>query len=384
MKNRLLTRFISLIISLALVLSLYYCFPDSIIKANSTDLTEAESVDDTSDTISDNPFDKQDDMEVPYDRTRWVQPKDWNTPKIDPRDYDGGIMLYFDKIGLDPEYAKGKVQRVYFSITGATEPVSYIKFHVFYDTRLTVKENSAGMFITPGKGLNGFTTGSAKIEDGQLAFYAYAEDTLLNHSCLFTIDFIVPENAEQGEVYPIGLAYTDDGIVADTFINSHKDEAGKLQMTYVFTKGIYNGYIRILGEKKTTTTTTTNTTTVTTKAIISTTAKPTTTTTPLTPQVTTKYSFGDPNGDNKIDANDATLILINYSILSTGGKSELDPEQQRVSDVNSDGKIDAADATAVLQYYAYLSTGGTADFKAFLNASSVLSISTFPHTSQMY
>jgi hypothetical protein len=83
--------------------------------------------------------------------------------------------------------------------------------------------------------------------------------------------------------------------------------------------------------------------------------------------VTTKYSFGDPNGDSKIDANDATLILINYSILSTGGKSELDPEQQRVSDVNSDGKIDAADATAVLQYYAYLSTGGTADFKAFLN-----------------
>ena len=227
MKNRLLTRFISLITSLALVLSLYYCFPDSIIKANSTDLTEAESVADTSDTISDNPFDKQDDMEVPYDRTRWVQPKDWNTPKIDPRDYDGGIMLYFDKIGLDPEYAKGKVQRVYFSITGATEPVSYIKFHVFYDTRLTVKENSAGKFITPGKGLNGFTTGSAKIEDGQLAFYAYAEDTLLDHSCLFTIDFIVPENAEQGEVYPIGLAYTDDGIVADTFINSHKDEAGK-------------------------------------------------------------------------------------------------------------------------------------------------------------
>ena len=131
MKNRLLTRFISLITSLALVLSLYYCFPDSIIKANSTDLTEAESVADTSDTISDNPFDKQDDMEVPYDRTRWVQPMDWNTPKIDPRDYDGGIMLYFDKIGLDPEYAKGKVQRVYFSITGATEPVSYIKFHVF-------------------------------------------------------------------------------------------------------------------------------------------------------------------------------------------------------------------------------------------------------------
>ena len=341
MKNRLLTRFISLITSLALVLSLYYCFPDSIIKANSTDLTEAESVADTSDTISDNPFDKQDDMEVPYDRTRWVQPNDWNTPKIDPRDYDGGIMLYFDKIGLDPEYAKGKVQRVYFSITGATEPVSYIKFHVFYDTRLTVKENSAGKFITPGKGLNGFTTGSAKIEDGQLAFYAYAEDTLLNHSCLFTIDFIVPENAEQGEVYPIGLAYTDDGIVADTFINSHKDEAGKLQMTYVFTKGIYNGYIRILGEKKTTTTTPTTTTTVTTKA---------------NPDETTEYKLGDVNNDRQINAVDASEVLTYYAMTSTNQNGDFDANQKLAADVDRNGRINAVDASNILSYYAYTST----------------------------
>jgi hypothetical protein len=341
MKKRLLTRFISLITSLALALSLYYYFPDSIIKANSTDLTEAESVADVSDTISDNPFDKQDDMEVPYDRTRWVQPKDWNTPKIDPRDYDGGIMLYFDKIGLELEYAKGKVQRVYFSITGATEPVSYIKFHVFYDTRLTVKENSAGKFITAGKGLNGFTTGSAKIEDGQLSFYAYGEDTLLDHSCLFTIDFIVPENAEQGEVYPIGLAYTDDGIVADTFINSHKDEAGKLQMTYVFTKGIYNGYIRILGEKKTTTTTTTTTTSVTTTA---------------NSDETTEYKLGDVNDDGMVNAVDASSVLAYYALISTNQEGEYNEEQMLAADVNHDGMINAVDASNILAYYAYAST----------------------------
>lgn len=341
MKKRLLTRFISLITSLALALSLYYYFPDSIIKANSTDLTEAESVADVSDTISDNPFDKQDDMEVPYDRTRWVQPKDWNTPKIDPRDYDGGIMLYFDKIGLELEYAKGKVQRVYFSITGATEPVSYIKFHVFYDTRLTVKENSAGKFITAGKGLNGFTTGSAKIEDGQLSFYAYGEDTLLDHSCLFTIDFIVPENAEQGEVYPIGLAYKDDGIAADTFINSHKDEAGKLQMTYVFTKGIYNGYIRILGEKKTTTTTTTTTTTVTTTA---------------NSDETTEYKLGDVNDDGMVNAVDASSVLAYYARISTNQEGEYNEEQMLAADVNHDGMINAVDASNILAYYAYAST----------------------------
>ncbi len=159
-------------------------------------------------------------------------------------------MLFFDKIGLEPENARGNVQRIYFSITGATEPVSHIKFHIFYDTRLTVKENSNGDVITTGKGLKEFTTGSSMIEEGQLVFYVYSKDTMLNASCLFTIDFIIPENAEPGEVYPIGIAYVDDDIAYDTFINSENDDAGKLQMTYVFTKGIYNGYIKMLGEKK--------------------------------------------------------------------------------------------------------------------------------------
>ncbi|MBP1591416.1 MAG: hypothetical protein ILP22_05210, partial [Oscillospiraceae bacterium] len=41
---------------------------------------------------SENPCNRQDDMEVPYDRTAWVQPESWNSPKYDPRDYEGWIM----------------------------------------------------------------------------------------------------------------------------------------------------------------------------------------------------------------------------------------------------------------------------------------------------
>ena len=200
-----------------------------------------------------NPCNKQDDKEVRYDGSRWIQPEDWNTPTINPKDYEGGIMFYIDKIGLEPSYAPFKTQRIYFSITGAETPVNYIKFHIFYDTRLTVKNNTKGEPATAGKGTTGFTTGSAMVKEGQLAFYAYSDEAVqIPHSCLFTIDFTLPENAEQGEMYPIGISYVDDGIVSDCFINSEKDEAGKLQMTYLFTKGIYNGYIKILGEKKTT------------------------------------------------------------------------------------------------------------------------------------
>jgi len=75
---------------------------------------------------------------------------------------------------------------------------------------------------------------------------------------------------------------------------------------------------------------------------------------------------GDLNGDSKIDANDATLVLVNYSLLSTGAKITLTEAQKKAADVNGDGKIDASDATLILQYYSYVSTGGADTFEKFL------------------
>jgi len=77
-------------------------------------------------------------------------------------------------------------------------------------------------------------------------------------------------------------------------------------------------------------------------------------------------NLGDLNDDGKIDANDATLVLVNYSLLSTGEKIQLTESQQKAADVNGDGKIDASDATMILQYYSYLSTGGKDSFADFL------------------
>lgn len=265
---------------------------------------------------SENPFNKQDDAEVPYDRSRWIQPVDWNTPTVDPRDYEGGVMLFFDKIGLEPEYAPGKIQRVYFSCIGAEEPVNNVKFHFFYDTRLTVVKNTKGNVITPGKALADFTTGSAMIEEGQIAFYAVSNEAKSVKGCIFTIDFLVPEDAEAGELYPFGLAYVDDGIVCDTFLNSPKNEAGILQMTYVFTKGIYNGYIKIIGEKK----------------------KPE----PLK---------GDVNGDGEVGADDAQLTLIEYVNTIAGFAGSFTDVQKQAGDFNGDQQISIEDAQEILLYY---------------------------------
>ncbi len=81
-----------------------------------------------------------------------------------------------------------------------------------------------------------------------------------------------------------------------------------------------------------------------------------------------EYTLGDVNDDGRIDSSDATSILQQYSIASTGGSYTITEIQQKAADVNKDGKIDATDATNVLQYYSYISTGGTESFENFLKA----------------
>lgn len=65
---------------------------------------------------------------------------------------------------------------------------------------------------------------------------------------------------------------------------------------------------------------------------------------------------GEVNGDNVIDANDSSVILNAYALLSTGEISALSEEQQNTADVNNDGLVDANDASVILDYYSYLST----------------------------
>ncbi len=78
-----------------------------------------------------------------------------------------------------------------------------------------------------------------------------------------------------------------------------------------------------------------------------------------------KITYGDPNGDGKVDANDASFVLVEYAKLSTGNESTLTNAQKAASDVNCDGKTDSKDASVLLAYYAYLSTGGEQSLAEF-------------------
>lgn len=62
---------------------------------------------------------------------------------------------------------------------------------------------------------------------------------------------------------------------------------------------------------------------------------------------------GDVNNDGKIDASDASLVLVAYSYFSTGRTPALNYE---LFDWNDDGRIDSSDASCILVKYAELST----------------------------
>ena len=62
------------------------------------------------------------------------------------------------------------------------------------------------------------------------------------------------------------------------------------------------------------------------------------------------------NGDDKVDAKDATLVLVAYSKLSTGGENAFSEAKAASADVNGDGKTDAKDASLILAYYSLVST----------------------------
>ena len=78
-----------------------------------------------------------------------------------------------------------------------------------------------------------------------------------------------------------------------------------------------------------------------------------------------KLTFGDPTGDSRIDAIDASMILANYAAFSTEKKTPTD-EDYATSDINKDNKIDSVDASIVLSYYAFTSTNSDMAFEDYI------------------
>lgn len=69
-----------------------------------------------------------------------------------------------------------------------------------------------------------------------------------------------------------------------------------------------------------------------------------------------KYNLGDVNFDGFVDSIDSSIVLIEYSILSTDGESTLNNFQRIPADYDKSGFVDSVDASMILVEYARLQT----------------------------
>lgn len=70
-----------------------------------------------------------------------------------------------------------------------------------------------------------------------------------------------------------------------------------------------------------------------------------------------ELELADVDGNGKIDASDAAVVLVAAAKLGAGEDSGLTPAQMIAADVNKDGKYDAADAAIILSYCAAIGAG---------------------------
>lgn len=87
--------------------------------------------------------------------------------------------------------------------------------------------------------------------------------------------------------------------------------------------------------------------------------------------VLTRYpECGDINGDYSVNADDASLVLVEYSALSTSSSSTFDDRKKWAADIDGNGAINSADASLILGFYAYLSTNNNTsqiDIREWMN-----------------
>ncbi len=83
------------------------------------------------------------------------------------------------------------------------------------------------------------------------------------------------------------------------------------------------------------------------------------------------FSAGDVDNDGRIDSNDASLVLSEYALVSTGRQGAFDGEMRAAADVNDDGQTDSSDASLILDYFAYASTGGDKSLTDYISGDGV-------------
>ena len=194
--------------------------------------------------------------EVPYDAASYTTSDQYMSPEgatITP-------SVKIQKVEVKEAEAPGKTVTVDFTVSGADEKYASIGMHFVYDERLTLKNITQPTAKGQDDDGNPINTGSSGLsfeknlmnEDGKkgMAFFATAGSANKGKDgVLATARFTLPENAAAGDLYPIGVEFSSNATSVDGFADVPRTDAGNLMQAYVFTSGIENGYIKVVGEE---------------------------------------------------------------------------------------------------------------------------------------
>ena len=177
----------------------------------------------------------------------------YNLSGLNPDDAPIKPTLTVSKVVLKKsEINSDRTVDMTISVSGAADKYAPTGLHVIYDSRLKVKtKNIAGYTIYANLGEAGNYLAQEQQGYGDNGFYlaTAASDDVGQDGVLWKFTMILPEDASEGDNYPVQIAYNNSKPTAqDRFTNGDKDTVGQLMDAWVFTRGIEQGYIKIAKE----------------------------------------------------------------------------------------------------------------------------------------
>lgn len=222
--------------------------------------------------------------------------------------------LSVSKTALSASEAPSSIQTVTISLKGAAEKYNSTGFHVYFDKRLTLIANQWGAAADKGEAISYLNTESYCKNNCLFLTTAGRKGDGMD-GVMWSFRLKLPENAENGDFYPISIVYENGTRTEDVFINDMTDNDSRLMQAWVFTKGIENGYIQV-GD----------------------------------------YTAGDANCSGEVDLSDAVLIMQcvsnpdKFSLSGTAG-SRITDQGYKNADVFAVGDgVTSKDALAIQKY----------------------------------
>ena len=225
--------------------------------------------------------------------------------------------LTIDKKIISKEELEANHNQVEISlnVSGADMEYAATGLHICYDNRLTVADSNTGSALSYLSAIISEQKSPDNPEMNEIFITTYSNSCDGRDGTMFRFTFTVPDDAENGDVYPIEIIYKENEKTADIFSNVSNNRDGQLMSAYVFKNGISNGYIAIESEED------------------------------------TAVTCGDANCDGAVNIADAAAIIQHIGNNDTYALSVSGIEN---ADTNADGQITGEDALIIQEFVAGL------------------------------